>query len=182
MRGPATMPSSCRTAPPRAPGSAQKSSLQIGRRRWGRGSLRGLPGEQRAQPLAKRLQDGYGDERVLADHVVELATRQHETFHGRQGRHRRCTGTAVKKGDLTEEIARAQLSEMPTLPAHLRGPGEDHKELAACGALATEVASRDEVDFIDLRRDEGELLIVALREERNGLQHRDAGISHCAGG
>src|SRR6185503_13343293 len=53
------------------------------RRRWGRGSLRGLPGEQRAQPLAKRLQNGNGDERVLADHVVELATRQHETFHGR---------------------------------------------------------------------------------------------------
>src|SRR6185503_12046990 len=31
-------------------------------------------------------------------------------------------------------------------------------------------------------RDEGELLVIALREQRNGLQHRDAGISHSAGG
>src|SRR4051812_31193715 len=70
---------------------------------------------------------------------------------------------------------------MATLTAYFSGAGEDDEELPARGALATQIASGDEVDFIDLRRDEGELLVVALREERNGLQRGDASISHLGG-
>ena len=72
----------------------------------------------------------------------------------------------------------AELAEVTALTPDLGGAGEDHEELAAARTLAAEIPSRGEVHFVDLRRDEGELLVVACREQRYGLQHRDPWISH----
>src|SRR5438552_14525686 len=148
------------------------------RTRGGSGSLGRLSAEERAQPVAECLQDRDGDQSVLPDHVVELAPREHQTFHRPERGDRRGAGPTVEKRDLSEEIARPKLAQVAALAPHLRGPGEDDEELAAARPLAAEIPSRDEVHFVDLRRDEGKLLVIARREQRYRLQHRDPWISH----
>src|SRR6266481_3303757 len=82
---------------------------RFGRTSGGRGSLGRLAAEERAQAIAEGLEDRHGDQSVLPDHVVELATREHQAFHRPERGDRRGAGPTVEKGDLPEEVARPEL-------------------------------------------------------------------------
>src|SRR5690242_1305544 len=140
--------------------------------------LVGLRGPRVANARGQRLHDGMDDLDVLMEDVLELPGPEHEAAARGRGRHGRGPPPTVHERDLAEEVTRLHRCDLLAAPRDVGRPRLEHEEVAAVRALRAEDAARSEVHLFDLGRDEVDLLPIAVREERDGLQSRDTRVGH----
>src|SRR5579859_2767075 len=140
--------------------------------------LVGLRGPRVANPRGQRLHHRVDDLHVLMEDVLELPGPEDEATARGGRRHGRGPLPPVHKGDLAEEVTRPHRRDLLAAAGDVGRARLEHEEVTAVRALRAEDPARSEIHLFDLGRDEIDLLAIAVREERDGLQSGGTRVGH----
>jgi hypothetical protein len=133
-------------------------------------------GLQRSDALGERLEDADANVLEVIDEGVEFSPTEDEQAGWRSGRRGRGARPAIEEGDLAEELARAEVTQVTPFALDAHCAVEDQEEFLAVLAFAHQHSTRWYLDLVCQSPDLLEAGTLALRKERHPLEQLDLSV------